>query len=53
MMNRSKSAGQRAYEHDVQRKPRYHDGAPRVPWEKLLKIAQRSWEQPSHGNVRQ
>lgn len=43
---RSKSVGQRAYECDVQRTPRYHDGTPRVPWEKLSKIAQRSWEQP-------
>jgi len=41
-----KSEGQRQYELDVQRRPTYHDGKPRVPWESLSDIAKRSWEQP-------
>jgi len=40
----AKSAGQIAYEADVARKPRYHDGSSRAPWEKLSEIARWSWE---------
>lgn len=42
-----KSEGQRRYERDVQRRPHYHDGTPRVHWDKLSDIARRSWEEPS------
>lgn len=39
-----KSQGQLAYERDVKRTPRYHDGAPRKAWEQLTKVARDSWE---------
>lgn len=40
----SKSYGQQAYERDLARRPRYHDGTPRVSWERLSDIARWSWE---------
>jgi len=36
--------GQSAYEHDLMRRPTYHDGTPRKPWELLSKVAKQSWE---------
>jgi len=38
------SAARAAYEADVREMPTYHDGAPRVPWERLCAIARWSWE---------
>lgn len=47
--------GQQAYEADVKRRPRYHDGTPRKTWAQLSDIAHDSWERvPSadkHGYV--
>lgn len=38
-----KSQGQIAYEEDVRRAPRYHDGTLRKPWKQLCNVAQWSW----------
>lgn len=40
-----KSAGQLAYERDLERTPRYQNGKERAPWHDLSDIAQWSWEQ--------
>ncbi len=40
----TKTPGQLAYEQDVIRKPFYHDGTRRRPWEALSEVAQYSWE---------
>lgn len=40
----SHTAAKAAYEEDVRRMPRYHDGAPRKPWEGLDALARMSWE---------
>lgn len=41
----TKTPGQIAYEEDVRRCPAYHSGSARLPWDKLPKWAQGSWEQ--------
>lgn len=38
------SAGQAAYERDLVKSPRYHDGKPRPSWVKLDDLARWSWE---------
>jgi hypothetical protein len=38
-----KTAGQIAYETDCERKPLYHDGTARQPWDRLPDYAQWSW----------
>jgi hypothetical protein len=40
----AKTAGQIAYETDCERAPRYHDGTPRLSWERLPDYARQSWE---------
>lgn len=40
--------GQRAYEADVQARPRYHDGTPRRKWQELSEPVQWSWEKSPH-----
>lgn len=40
----AKSAGQLAYERDLAAQPTYHDGRPRVPWDRLCFAARWSWE---------
>lgn len=40
----STTAGQQAYERDVAKAPRYHDGQPRRAWQDIGAIAQWSWE---------
>lgn len=35
--------GKALYEQDLLKRPTYHDGTPRKPWERLSKVAQRSW----------
>jgi hypothetical protein len=35
--------GRRDYEADVQKRPLYHDGTPRRPWDQLSAIARWSW----------
>lgn len=39
------SPGRLAYEADVSRRPTYHDGNPRKPWDALGKFERWSWEQ--------
>ena len=36
--------GQAAYEQDLIKRPLYHDGTPRKPWELLNNVAKQSWE---------
>ncbi len=38
--------GRIAYEADVLKTPRYHDGAPRKTWEQLGEVEQWSWNRP-------
>lgn len=40
----TKSAAQLAYEADVAQRPLYHDGSPRVGWDRLDAVARWSWE---------
>lgn len=40
----TKTAAQLAYEADVSRCPLYHDGSPRVGWDRLSAVARWSWE---------
>ncbi len=39
-----KTAGQVAYELDVQFRPTYHTGEPRKTWEQLDEVCKWSWE---------
>lgn len=39
------TAGQRAYEEDMRRKPNYWHGEPRKAWHQLTDECQESWEQ--------
>ena len=39
-----KTEGQKAYEEDCRRYPRFVDGRPRRPWEKLSKASRAAWE---------
>lgn len=41
-----KTQGQKLYEADVERRPNYHDGAPRKTWDQLNDLAKWSWERP-------
>ncbi len=43
-MTPTKSAGQLAYERDIARFPRYHDGGLRPTWESLDRHAKPTWE---------
>ena len=36
-------ADRRAYEADVARRPKYHDGTPRKTWDQLDAVARWSW----------
>ena len=36
--------GREAYEEDCRRKPHYHTGQPRKPWEQLDSVEQWSWD---------
>lgn len=47
----TKSVGQIAYEADVAKTPRYHDGSSRSQWEKLPEIARWSWERKPTGSA--
>jgi len=38
-----KTAGQKAYERDIAKRPNYHDGTPRKSWTELPEWAQWSW----------
>jgi hypothetical protein len=38
------SNGQRAYERDLAKRPKYHDGAARPKWNELCEVARWSWE---------
>ena len=44
MLDINKTPGQLAYEEDVRRKPKYHDGGTRKMWNELTFIEQQSWE---------
>lgn len=46
-----KSQGQRDYEADIAKTPKYHDGAPRSTWDQLSPIARWSWERPKVENL--
>lgn len=35
--------GRAAYEADVKKRPTYHDGSPRKPWDKLHRWAKETW----------
>jgi hypothetical protein len=41
---KGKTAGRAAYERDLAKTPRYHDGSKRPSWDKLSDIARDSWE---------
>lgn len=41
-----KTLAQLAYEADVEKYPRYHDGTPRRTWDHLDKVAKWSWGRP-------
>lgn len=40
----NKTAGQKAYEQEIQVKPNYEGGVSRRPWKDLSEVAQMSWE---------
>ena len=46
------SAGQRAYERDLEIQPNYEDGTPRRPWDELPKIYRDTWEKKGKSHPR-
>jgi hypothetical protein len=44
MNHTKKTAGQIAYEMELEARPLYHDDTPRKPWEKLSEPVKNSWE---------